>query len=427
MRIENGPNKKGFQLLRTTIDTLARCNLACLYCHPNRRQAVDFLPANEIRSVMLAMNGQQQLQLTLSGGEITLHPDWKQIMDDTHILEYPAATMITNSTTLNDENIKDIRKSNVYRVCTSIDGINARTHDSARGKGSFEKAMRGLKRLRETGKNITVISVVHQGNIDRLMELSELLASEKLADQHHMAVISYSGKARDNVDKLIVPLQKILDLEDKIDSSFIDLQAQGLYVMMSSYWPITGKRAKSDYPRNLTIYQITEQIKDTYVVVRPNGDIRLATTQWGRNSVTQAVVGNISKGGDTAQIFADVDQKYRRGNLSQLPRESEAQLKFVVEGVFDKEKADRALDYSEAILEPVTSLADMDLFDNKISKKTLIDLYKKYTSEPNRYRLVKHASGRYISYDKVTDHVALLKKEEVELMDKIKDQPYQDF
>jgi MoaA/NifB/PqqE/SkfB family radical SAM enzyme len=421
MQIENGRNGKGFQVLRTTIDALDKCNLACLYCHPSRGRAVDQLSAMDIQSVMKVINDQQQLQLTLSGGEITLHPEWEQIMEDTHLLKYPSTTIITNGTTMNGKKVNEIRKSNVFRVCTSIDGPNAQAHEYARGKGSFEKATRGLRMLRDTGKNITVISVVHQGNIEQLMELSEFLAKNKLADQHHMAVISYSGKARDNVDRLIVPLQKVLNLQNKIDHSFSNLQAQGLFVMMSSYWPITGNRARSDYPRNLTIYQITEQVKDTYAVVRPNGDVRMATTQWGRNSVAPAVIGNISNGGKAVQIFAGIDEKYRQGDLLQLPREMEAQLKFVVVGVFDNEKADLALDFSQADLKPVQPLSEIDLLSNSINKVALKELWTKYTGDPSRYRLVKHATGVYLFYDKVTDHVVLLKQGEVEYMDKIKD------
>ena len=42
----------------------------------------------------------------------------------------------------------------------------------------------------------------------------------------------------------------------------------------------------------MTLVQLTEQLKDCYVIVRPNGDVRLTSAAWGE-TVGNAIIGNL--------------------------------------------------------------------------------------------------------------------------------------
>lgn len=194
--IETGIHEEGIQTTRVVTDVINNCNLGCHYCHPNMDGwGGETLPAEQIGDIFQAAEDQSMLEVTLTGGEITMHPEFTQIMEATHMLDRTAVSFVTNATRITPQIVREIGNSNVDRVCVSVDGPDAESHNSRRGR-NFETVMDGLRDLQETGKPITVISVVHKQNYQKMMELSEMLASQGLADQHHMCAASYSGAAK---------------------------------------------------------------------------------------------------------------------------------------------------------------------------------------------------------------------------------------
>ncbi len=97
---------------------------------------------------MILQKREEFFEITLTGGEITLHPQFLQILEATHILDRTTSTFVTNATRITPELARDIGISNVGRVCVSLDGPDAQTHNSRRGN-NFEKSdtwSQGLKR-----------------------------------------------------------------------------------------------------------------------------------------------------------------------------------------------------------------------------------------------------------------------------------------
>jgi len=112
-----------------------------------------------------------------------------------------------------------------------------------------------------------------------------------------------------------------------VDDVFEDLNKQGLYVTFNSFWPATGERSNVNKSRTITLVQLTEQLKDCYVIIRPNGDIRLTSAAWGKETVGNAVVGNLNS--ESAEVcFERAEDAYAKGRVKQLPREVEAIHKF---------------------------------------------------------------------------------------------------
>ncbi len=195
----------------------------------------------------------------------------------------------------------------------------------------MKKVILGLRALREmaASKPITLISVAHQSNYSKLIELSYLLAREDLANQHHICAPSYSGREKHFYDKISLSEAQFYELQRTIDENFEDLKMAGLFVTFNSFWPATGRRGESHLPRTMTLVQFTEQVKDIYIIVRPNGDIRLTSAAWSRETVGNAVIGNLHKE-NVEWLFQKVDEIYRSGRVRQLPREVEAGHKFHV-------------------------------------------------------------------------------------------------
>jgi SynChlorMet cassette radical SAM/SPASM protein ScmE len=63
-------------------------------------------------------------------------------------------------------------------VQVSVDGSCAEVHDSLRGEGSFEGAVRGMGILRKHGIPVSVRMTVHRGNVHDLRETARFLIEE---------------------------------------------------------------------------------------------------------------------------------------------------------------------------------------------------------------------------------------------------------
>jgi len=415
--IETGRHNGGIQIVRTVVDTLRACNSHCKYCyfyHENFGKPGDFLPAKTIKEILMAADNQSQLDVVLSGGEITLHPEFAGIMDATHGMQRTGVTMITNGIAATKEKVKLIRDSNVSRVCMSLDGVIAEQHNFGRGN-NFDKALRGLYELQESGKNISVLTTIHSGNIDHLLELSEFLAANKLANQHHFACLYHSGNARENWKELIVPFEKIEAFQKQFDDSFDSFKNRGLHLVFNHYWQLTGLRPKSGNPRELLSHQLGEQNKATWVVVRFNGDVNSTVAYWGRESTKDPKVGNLfSESADT--LFEILDIQYRDGNFQQLSRADEARHKFVVKGIFDKEKAAAVIKEDKKDVAPTfvpsIPMSEIDVMQTPIDPKYIDQMAAQYVKEKGKYRIVKHVTGVYLFYQNATAHAILLNQGE---------------
>lgn len=425
--IETGIHEEGIQTTRVVTDVINNCNLGCHYCHPNMDGwGGETLPAEQIGDIFQAAEDQSMLEVTLTGGEITMHPEFTQIMEATHMLDRTAVSFVTNATRITPQIVREIGNSNVDRVCVSVDGPDAESHNSRRGR-NFETVMDGLRDLQETGKPITVISVVHKQNYQKMMELSEMLASQGLADQHHMCAASYSGAAKRVYHRFAFDEPEFHALQEMIDREFGDFKERGFHVTFNSYWPATGQRGEGTDPRTMTLIQFNEQVKDIYAIVRPNGDVRLAAASWGRETVGNAVVGNLSEE-NASILFERVDDIYRSGRVRQLPREVEAGHKFLIgphaigrtatnELLADKSHRIEEMDLSV----PIRPLSELDLLNNPLSEEHLTAFVCQMASEPQRWRLVHHATGVDLLFDRHTSHTTVLKPEETAALNRLYD------
>ena len=409
--VEYGPNGAGLFVVRGVIDAIQHCNLRCLYCHPGLVWMKQHVKVDLIANALQAAERHGVLEMVLSGGEITIHPEFDAILDATHSLQKMATSFVTNATVITDAMAEKIRRSNITRVCVSLDGPDDEIHNSARGK-NFHKVIDGLKHLQQVGREITIISVAHQKNFRSLVDLSYMLVETKLANQHHMCAPSYSGTAREYYDELKLQYDDYIILQDAIDKAHKDLNAKGLFVTFNSFWPGTGLRSQVDSGRTYTLQQLVEQTKDSYIIIRSNGDFRLTFASWGRETVGNAVIGNIHHD-DIASLFAHAEQLYRDGKVKQLPREVEALHKFQLGKDADRRSSDAIIDTNDdptqlAKMIPIVPLSQSSLFQNPVDWSELSAIVAAAKSGTMNYRFVKHGSGVYILFNPIKSHVTLL-------------------
>ena len=160
------PNQVKFELNHT-------CNLDCVHCYLDHSKA-EMLSLEVIEKVfdrLLDLNG---MQVSITGGEPMLHPDFKKIMqsatDHGFMIE-----LLTNATKIDRDMADFLRAQRIRKVQISLYGDNAEVHDAITLRpGSFERTIAGIRLLRERRLNVQLACSLLKGNYRRQRQIRRL-------------------------------------------------------------------------------------------------------------------------------------------------------------------------------------------------------------------------------------------------------------
>ena len=122
-----------------------RCNLTCRHCYLGESHHQD-LPFETIHKIADEFEEMQGLRLLLSGGEPLLHPDFWRINDLLGGYEF-RSVLLSNGNLITKAVAGKLR---VHEVQISLDGMKE-GHESIRGRGTFQKALKAIDHLQEFG------------------------------------------------------------------------------------------------------------------------------------------------------------------------------------------------------------------------------------------------------------------------------------
>ena len=159
-----------------------RCNLHCAYCfYADEMVGRRDLPAKRWLGFFRELDGLAVRSLTLSGGELFLRPDLWELLDAL-VAARMRYSILTNGTLLTEDVLAQLgqahRRRRLDSIQVSIDGARAEIHDASRGKGSFDKAVRGLRLLKAAGFPATARVTVNRHNVGDLERAFRLLLDE---------------------------------------------------------------------------------------------------------------------------------------------------------------------------------------------------------------------------------------------------------
>jgi len=158
------------------------CNLSCTYCFyaeemRNRPDA----DTEEWLAFFSEMRSLGIRHVTLSGGEVFCREDLWDLMDAA-VESRLRCAILTNGTLVTEKVLARLeqgrRRTRLDSVQVSVDGSRPEIHDRSRGRGSFSKAVRGLRLLMEAGFPVTVRVTVNRHNVDDLEDLARFLLEE---------------------------------------------------------------------------------------------------------------------------------------------------------------------------------------------------------------------------------------------------------
>ncbi len=140
--------------------------------------------------------------LTLLGGEPTLHKDLPQLVCFAKSIGYEKINIDTNGLSTNKLLLIDPKQLNYIRI--SLDGASEKTHDLVRGKGTFNKTIKSINTLVKNKYNIAITSTIFKFNIHEAKSILDLAEAHgiKLVNFH---VFSEEGFGKNNVEWSLSP------------------------------------------------------------------------------------------------------------------------------------------------------------------------------------------------------------------------------
>lgn len=210
------------------IDTTSRCNLKCSHCYNQERyweNAAQYrdLSTDEITSMICKLKEMNFTRLHLLGGEPLLAP---------HLLDFITCgrnnnldvSIVTNGTLLNEVIMGKICELGVFSISVSMDGTTAKSNDSIRGHGVFDKVTNNIrecvaiKRKLNSDIKIGTSFTLTKQNLKTSNDLMDF-ANELGLDFVNLSYLSNEGKARDTYnDNYVSEEEKFQFIDDIINS-----------------------------------------------------------------------------------------------------------------------------------------------------------------------------------------------------------------
>lgn len=190
------------------IEITARCNLRCRYCYFFNNQAVEYrdLPAEEWLQFFDELGAIGVMRVTLAGGEPFIREDLPALIEGV-VRNRMRFSFLSNGGLINDEIAAFIAGTGRCEyVQVSVDGSCAAVHDSCRGKGAFDGAIRGIRTLQRHGISVGSRVTIHRNNVYDLENTARFLLKDLGLPGFSTNSAGYLGTCCVNAEDLLLNL-----------------------------------------------------------------------------------------------------------------------------------------------------------------------------------------------------------------------------
>ena len=209
------------------------CNNNCLSCPQAHRRHLGDLSTAQAKELILAGLRDGAWELVLTGGEPTVRNDFLELTQFARQKGYKRVQLQSNGRMLSYKSFaKQAVEAGVTDFCVGLHSDKAEVHDSlTRSPGSFEQAVLGIKNLVGLKQRVTINSVIHKLDFERLPMRAELAVNLGI-NQFQLAFIHCVGNAKQNIDLL---LPKKSEVKPFVHKALDIALAAGLKAMVEAY------------------------------------------------------------------------------------------------------------------------------------------------------------------------------------------------
>ncbi|MBC8412279.1 MAG: methyltransferase domain-containing protein [Nitrospira sp.] len=129
--------------------------------------------------------------------------------------------VLTNATLFDDDKIAKLAKLAGPRLLlqVSLDGHTAAMHDELRGKGSFDKAVDGIKKLISIGITPIISTAISKLNEKDISKTSKYLSGLGI-QEHNVLWMHTKGRGASNISDLYIPSDDVAKAMKRIKSAY---------------------------------------------------------------------------------------------------------------------------------------------------------------------------------------------------------------
>lgn len=204
------------------------CNQRCLHCYTKSIARGHFLDKQILRRIIYQASELKFEQIQFTGGEPFLYPNlWEFVKHVRELQNIPIIEIYSNLTLLEDRDIELMKKYRI-KIATTLLGSCAEVHDKCtRTKGSFERFMRNIRKIRDSGIEFRVGVVRLLENQDDILAIEDLMRREKF-------ISSQKSCSVDDVRPIGRGERYPLSISEQ--SSDLYLHVDKEYFVMAHYW-----------------------------------------------------------------------------------------------------------------------------------------------------------------------------------------------
>ena len=192
-----------------------KCPLRCVYCsnpldYASHGQEMD---TETWRRVLREAEALGVVQVNLTGGEPLVRSDLESLIEEARRLDL-YTNLITSGIPLTRERLARFRQLGLDNVQVSVQDVAAPPSDRIAGLRSFDRKLEVARWVKELGFPLTLNTVLHRDNLDRIEEVVALAESLEV-DRLELANTQYLGWALLN-RRALLPTRAQLDRARKV-------------------------------------------------------------------------------------------------------------------------------------------------------------------------------------------------------------------
>lgn len=282
-----------------SIELTYKCNLRCLHCYGEYgTNDISEMKLEDAKKLLLDLKdiGVQILEFT--GGDVSLYPHLKELLEIALSLDYKFISILTNSVVMKDE-IFDLVIANANKFVMQID-LHSLDDEYlkwfTKASNTVEIIKSNIKKMVDNGVVIRVATIATKKNVDELEKIADWLHDNGVINSAMGPVISLC-RAKNN-DVLLDDIESIKKFNDAIE------------------------RINSKYKNFVSMIEDTKPFRancgslTSNVTITPNGDIKHCTMD--NLEYVNSSIGNVFKDGSIKQIY-DKNREYIDAIFSTKP------------------------------------------------------------------------------------------------------------
>lgn len=220
------------------------CNLKCKHCYADSdsKKYEGELSTKEAKTFIKDLHEFKVPVILFSGGEPLVRED---LFD---LIQYAGnykirSTISTNGTLIDKEVARRIKQSYVGYVGISLDGIGSSHDEFRRSKGSFDKALNGIRNCREVNQKVGLRFTINRHNYNQLEDIFNLIKEEKINRVCFYHLV-YSGRGSEMIKEDIshaesraamdLIMKKTVEMGDKVEILTVDNHADTVYLYLQA-------------------------------------------------------------------------------------------------------------------------------------------------------------------------------------------------